>query len=169
MPSWFVIFECCIIGLYRSLRLKYFKTKQKENQTTWNENFRKESEIYFDFRVKRAINFSPTSDLCLELCRPLISYSRYKLSTLHQFFNTNFCPPTEWQKMSGLNLVLVNTTQALYNSQWARQVELATLKAASHTRAKSRDQEIVRAQKKVSQARPNKPPKSCSVVTDPQV
>jgi len=38
-----------------------------------------------------------------------------------------------------------------------------------HTRAKSRDHEIVRAQKKVSKGRPNTPPKSCSVVTDPQV
>ena len=38
-----------------------------------------------------------------------------------------------------------------------------------HTQAKSRDHEIVRAQKKVSKGRPNTPPKSCSVVTDPQV
>jgi hypothetical protein len=38
-----------------------------------------------------------------------------------------------------------------------------------HTRAKSRDHEIVRAQKKVFKGRPNTPPKSCSVVTDPQV
>jgi hypothetical protein len=38
-----------------------------------------------------------------------------------------------------------------------------------HTRAKSRDHEIVRAQKKVSKGRPNTPPKSCSVVMDPQV
>ena len=38
-----------------------------------------------------------------------------------------------------------------------------------HTRAKSHDHEIVRAQKKVSKGRPNTPPKSCSVVTDPQV
>jgi hypothetical protein len=37
------------------------------------------------------------------------------------------------------------------------------------TRAKSRDHEIVRAQKKVSKGRPNTPPKSCSVVIDPQV
>jgi hypothetical protein len=37
-----------------------------------------------------------------------------------------------------------------------------------HTRAKSRDHDIVRAQKKVSKGRPNTPPKSCSVVTDPQ-
>jgi hypothetical protein len=38
-----------------------------------------------------------------------------------------------------------------------------------HTRAKCRDHEIVRAQKKVSEGRPNTPPKSCSVVTNPQV
>ena len=38
-----------------------------------------------------------------------------------------------------------------------------------HTRAKSHDREIVRAQKKVCEGRPNTPPKSCSVVTDPQV
>jgi hypothetical protein len=38
-----------------------------------------------------------------------------------------------------------------------------------HTQAKSRDQEIVRAQKKVSRGRPMIPPKSCSVVTEPQV
>ena len=38
-----------------------------------------------------------------------------------------------------------------------------------HTQARSRDQEIVRAQKKVSEGRPKSPPKSCSVVTDPQV
>ena len=38
-----------------------------------------------------------------------------------------------------------------------------------HTQAKSRDHEIVRAQKKVSKGRPKIPPKSCSVVTDPQV
>ena len=36
-------------------------------------------------------------------------------------------------------------------------------------RAKSRDHEIVRAQKKVSEGRPKTPPKSCSVVTDTQV
>ena len=37
------------------------------------------------------------------------------------------------------------------------------------TRAKSRDHEIVRAQKKMSKGRrPNTPPKLCSVVTDPQ-
>ena len=38
-----------------------------------------------------------------------------------------------------------------------------------HTRIKSRDHEIVRAQKKVSKGRPNTPSKSCSVVMDPQV
>ena len=38
-----------------------------------------------------------------------------------------------------------------------------------HTRAKSRDREIVRAEKKASRGRPNTPPQSCSVVTDPQV
>jgi hypothetical protein len=38
-----------------------------------------------------------------------------------------------------------------------------------HTRAKSRDHEIVRAQKKVSKGRPNTPPKSYIVVTDLQV
>jgi hypothetical protein len=37
------------------------------------------------------------------------------------------------------------------------------------TRAKSHDHEIVRAQKKLSKGRPNTPPKSCSVVTHPQV
>ena len=38
-----------------------------------------------------------------------------------------------------------------------------------HTRAKSRDHEIVRAQQEVSTGRPNTPPRSCSVVTGPQV
>ena len=38
-----------------------------------------------------------------------------------------------------------------------------------HTRAKSRDREIVRAQKKVCKVRLETPPKSCSVVMDPQV
>ena len=38
-----------------------------------------------------------------------------------------------------------------------------------HTRAQSRDHGIVRAQKKVFKGRPNTPPKSCIVVTDPQV
>ena len=38
-----------------------------------------------------------------------------------------------------------------------------------HTRANSRDHEIVRAQKKVSIGRPNIPPNSCCVVTNPQV
>jgi hypothetical protein len=38
-----------------------------------------------------------------------------------------------------------------------------------HKLAKSRDHEIVKARKKVSKGRPHTPPKSCSVVTDPQV
>ena len=38
-----------------------------------------------------------------------------------------------------------------------------------HIWAKSRDHEIVRAQKKVSKGRPNTPPKSCSVVMDSQM
>ena len=38
-----------------------------------------------------------------------------------------------------------------------------------HIQAKSRDHEIVRAQKKVSKGCHMTPPKSCSVVTDPQV
>ena len=38
-----------------------------------------------------------------------------------------------------------------------------------YTRAKSRDHEIVRAQKKLSKGCPKTPPKSRSVVTDPQV
>ena len=38
-----------------------------------------------------------------------------------------------------------------------------------HTRAKTRDHETLRAQKKVCRGRPNTPPQSCSVVTDPQV
>ena len=38
-----------------------------------------------------------------------------------------------------------------------------------HTRAKSRDHEILRAQKIVSKGRLNTPPKSCSMVMDPQV
>ena len=46
-----------------------------------------------------------------------------------------------------------------------QQVSLGPL----HTRAKSRDHDIVRAPKKVSQGRPKSPPTSCSVVTDPRV
>ena len=38
-----------------------------------------------------------------------------------------------------------------------------------HTRATSCDREIVRAHKKVFKDRPKTPPKSCSVVMDPQV
>ena len=38
-----------------------------------------------------------------------------------------------------------------------------------HTRAKSHDHEIVRAQKKLSKGSPKTPPKSCIVVTDLQV
>ena len=38
-----------------------------------------------------------------------------------------------------------------------------------HTRAKSHDYEIMRAQKKVPKGCPKTPPKTCSVVTDPQV
>ena len=37
-----------------------------------------------------------------------------------------------------------------------------------HTRAKGRDHEVLRAQKKVSKGRPKTAPKSCSVVKDPQ-
>ena len=40
---------------------------------------------------------------------------------------------------------------------------------ALRTRANSRDHEIVRDQKKVTKGRHNTPPKSRSVVTDPQV
>ena len=46
--------------------------------------------------------------------------------------------------------------------------ELTHHKGPLHTRAKSRDHEIVTAQKKASQGRPNTPPTSCSVVMDPQ-
>ena len=38
-----------------------------------------------------------------------------------------------------------------------------------HTHAKSCDHDIVRAQKKVHEGRPKAPPKSCIVVTNPQV
>ena len=49
------------------------------------------------------------------------------------------------------------------------QLVCATYLGPLHTRAKSRDHEIVRAQKKVPKGRPNTPPNSCSVVTHPQV
>ena len=42
-------------------------------------------------------------------------------------------------------------------------------KVAPHTRAKSHDHDIVRAQKKVSKGRRKAPPKSCGVVTGPRV
>jgi hypothetical protein len=42
-------------------------------------------------------------------------------------------------------------------------------KSLLDTRTKSRDHEIVTAQKIVSKGCPNPPPKSCSVVTDSQV
>ena len=48
---------------------------------------------------------------------------------------------------------------------WLVMVVVKTL----HTRVTSRDHEIVRAQKKASKGCPKTPPKSCSVVTDPQV
>ena len=57
-----------------------------------------------------------------------------------------------------------NLKEILGSSMWA----LRPL----HTRAKSRDHEIVRAlvrAQKMSKGRPKTPPKSCSVVTDPQV
>jgi hypothetical protein len=45
--------------------------------------------------------------------------------------------------------------------------KIITILGPLHTRAKSRDLEIVRAQKKVSKGRPNTPPKSwCSVVME---
>ena len=46
---------------------------------------------------------------------------------------------------------------------------LGSCMGSSHTQAKSRFHEIVRAQKKVSKVRPNTPTKSCSVVMDSQV
>jgi hypothetical protein len=46
-------------------------------------------------------------------------------------------------------------------------ISAPTLRAPSHT-AKSRDHEIVRAQKKVSKGRPNTPAKLRSVVMDPR-
>ena len=46
---------------------------------------------------------------------------------------------------------------------------LAQYSGPLHTRTKSREHEIVRAQNKVSEGRPKAPPKSCSAVTDPRV
>ena len=59
------------------------------------------------------------------------------------------------------NIVLIFTS---YHA-WLVAIVLGPL----HTRAKSRDHEIVRAQKKVSKGHPNTPRNSHSVVTDPQV
>jgi hypothetical protein len=55
--------------------------------------------------------------------------------------------------------------------QWSRAFSLVCEVAlrALHTQAKNRDHDIVRAQKKVSKRRPKTPPKSWSVVRDPQV
>jgi hypothetical protein len=65
-------------------------------------------------------------------------------------------------KVDGVELkwyMYINTTQTI----------IVSTRGPLHTRAKSRDHEIVRAQSKVSKGRPNIPPKSCSVVTDLQV
>ena len=52
---------------------------------------------------------------------------------------------------------------------WSHYIKSNITLGSLHTRAKSRDHEIVRAQKKVSKGHPNTPPKSCSVVTNPRV
>ena len=56
----------------------------------------------------------------------------------------------------------IKTTQVLAQS-------FTHIEGPLHTQAKSHDHEIVRAQKKMSKGCPKTPPKSCSVVTDPQV
>ena len=53
----------------------------------------------------------------------------------------------------------------MFGSNFAVALSLGPL----HTQAKSRDHDIVKTQKKVSKGRPNTPPKSSSVVKDPQV
>ena len=56
-------------------------------------------------------------------------------------------------------------TQVFWQGLCGVRVSLGPL----HTRAKSRDHEIVRAQKRVPKRRLKSPPSSCRVVTDPQV
>ena len=82
----------------------------------------------------------------------------------HQLTCTNYnltCSVTCEEKNQHINWHVRNWNDTYY---WACDI-LGPL----HTWAKSRDREIVRAQKKVSKGRPKTPPKSCSVVTDPQV
>ena len=65
---------------------------------------------------------------------------------------------------SNCNIVNVQSPQKIYK-EW--QMMLGYQLWPLHTRAKSRDQGIVRAQKELSKGCPKPPPKSCSVVTDP--
>ena len=48
-------------------------------------------------------------------------------------------------------------------------MELESPQGALHTRTNSRNHEIVRSQKKVSKDHPNRLPKACGVVRDPQI
>ena len=71
--------------------------------------------------------------------------------------------PTQTQCVYATCLLFLAWTPIMYAVRPLR------LLGPLHTRAKSRDHEIVRAQKKVSEGHLKPPPKSCSVVTDPQV
>ena len=73
----------------------------------------------------------------------------------------DFSSDLRWTPLLG-KLLLVSFPWITYN--WF------TFRVTSHTQgAKRRDRMIVRAQKKVPEGRPNTPPRSCGVVTDPQV
>jgi hypothetical protein len=71
-----------------------------------------------------------------------------------------------------MGVVFATNAIGLKNAKEVSGVGTTTFKADSgplHTRTKSCDHGIVRAQKKVSKCHPKTPPESRSVVTDPQV
>jgi hypothetical protein len=79
-----------------------------------------------------------------------------------------------WSDLNG-NLEFIKSTNSYKAASDCQTINVKVKRTCYsgplHTRAKSRDHEIVRAQKKVSKGRPAKslPPKSCSVVTESQV
>ena len=75
----------------------------------------------------------------------------------------------KWKQTHSHGLFLSSFNRLPKHAVSKRGVQQTLTLRPLHTRAKSCDHEIVRAQKKVSACRPNTPPKSRSVATDPQV
>ena len=67
------------------------------------------------------------------------------------------------------NQIVIKLKDSRSSQSSFKQLNLPGPSGLLHTQAKSRDHEFVRAQKKVTKGRPKTPPKSCSVVTDPEV